>query len=186
MCKKINRSKLVGVSFPLLVSEELPGRNAQSCAASEVIFLVQATLHQKGLVVPNCISPDVVEVRNLSNLEITLDTTYSLALCSPIQEGCVQPLDRLLKTFYRKLEKAEADEDPGAAVNVANVNITLILLHDFSEAERQLGSKAAEKLRKLCLDNSDLFTDGAGVSATSLFEAPIEITKGVVVCKPRY
>ena len=112
---------------------------------------------------------------------------YPLALCSPIDERSLQPLDKVLKRFLQRLEDDDAVGDPEQTANNVQVEHEIPLIPDLRQAEQVLGAEAAAVLRKLCLEYSDIFSDGSkGVAATTLFEAPVDTARVVVVCRPPY
>ena len=96
-------------------------------------------------------------------------------------------MDKVLRRFSQRLEDDDAFGDPEQTANNVQVEHEIPLIPDLSQAQQVLGAEAAEALRKLCLEYSDIFSDGSeGVAATTLFEAPVDTAKGVVVCRPPY
>ena len=183
---------LVEVIFPAKESKKATAFTLNSSA--EPTYFIQATLHQSGLAVPNCLSAGVMEVINLSNKPFTIDTHIPLAWCYPIQPGSVSSMKNCLEALEKRLssEQDEAIDNHASGdkesifVNAVATNPTS-KIPDLSEAERQLGREAAEQLKNLCLEYQDLFMDNSqGVTATTLMEVPVDTTEGVVICKPPY
>ena len=176
---------LVEVVFPAKEGKQRPAATLPTPTPPTAAYFIQAALHQAGLAVPNCVSTGTIEVSNLTPKAVVLDTQLPLAWCYPVQPDSIRTLQSCLKALEENLQQEQEEVE---LEGVHNVTVgPPPLLPDPSEAEHQLGKEAADRLRELCVQNQDLFVDkSAGVTATTLLEAPIETAEGVVVCKPPY
>ena len=176
---------LVEVVFPAKGTKPGTAATLMPPKAPTTAYFIQAALHQTGLAVPNCVSTGTIEVSNLRTTPAVLDTQLPLAWCYPIHPNSIQTMQGCLKALEERLQR-ETEETEGVGVHTVAV-APPPKLPDLTAAEQQLGKEAADQLRALCVQNQDLFADKSqAVTATTLLEAPIETTEGVVVCKPPY
>lgn len=178
---------LIEVQLPIKQVPKIVSSRFLEDLAHHKTFWVHATLHQKGLAIPNCLTRGFLEVTNLNQHPVKLEIDYPLATCSPVGESSLQPFETVLRNLLERLDYAADDADVVESINSVVEGQKGPMLPDMTEAEQQLGSETAEKLRKLCVEYSDLFSDGSEeVTATTVFTAPVETAEGVVVCKPPY
>ena len=188
-CSKV----LIEVIFPRRLRKNQQAIALEDQKGLNTAYFVQAALHQTGLAVPNCISTGIIEVTNVSQSPVELTAQTPLAWCYVIPTTSINTMHSCLKALEKRLQTEEEVEQQVGNENVVTVAAVLPTekqppaLPDFSEAERQLGKEAAEQLKALCEENRDLFAETpADIKATTLFEAPVETTEGVIVCKPPY
>lgn len=180
---------MISVTFPLEQVHDMASDPAVACGPQEHrhAFFVQATQHSQGLMLPNAITSGMMEVTNLSERPLHVSPRFPLSTCIPVAKDAMFPVGSCLRRMLRDIDKEIAADGMTTEIMNSSSATEDSRLPDLTKAAAELGPEAAELLRELCLENIDLFSDGKKeLSATTLFEAPIEVAEGACVSKPPY